>query len=312
MDLELPEPNTNLCIHGGSHAEQTGKMLIGIEKVLMTVNPDIVLIYGDTNSTIAGALAVAKLGIPIGHIEAGLRSYNRNMPEEINRIVSDHLSEILFCPTDNAAKNLQLEGITKGIHIVGDLMIDTIVHYLPIARENSKILDLLKLTTQKYSLLTVHRASNTDNEKTLNEILDGISKLPTKIIFPIHPRTRKAINSFKLNIPHNILPIEPVGYFDMLILEENAECILTDSGGMQKEAYFLGTRCITLRNETEWLETEKAGWNIVTGTDPRRILEAYEFDKPNDQPRTVYGSGQASKKIVEILLCPLLIYIDFV
>ena len=301
VELNIPQPNINLGIHGGTHAEQTGNMLIGIENVLIDMKPDIVLVYGDTNSTLAGTLAAIKLGMPIAHIEAGLRSFNKNMPEENNRVVCDHLSDFLFCPTDNSMRNLNREGIKNGVHKVGDLMIDAIVHYLPTARQRSKIMDTLQLTPKNYSLLTVHRAGNTDNHKTLIEIFTAIGQLNTRMVFPIHPRTKNAINYFKLKIPPNIVMIEPVGYFDMLILEENAECIFTDSGGIQKEAYFLGTRCITLRDETEWLETVESGWNVIAGTEATKILGAYQLETPNDQNRDLYGSGNAGEKIINIL-----------
>src|ERR1041384_6662606 len=254
-EMEMRPPDYHLGIGGGTHGEQTGKMLIEIEKILHSVKPDYVLVYGDTNSTLAGALAAAKARIPLAHVEAGLRSYNRAMPEEINRLLTDHVSNLLLCPTDAAVENLTKEGITKGVYRVGDVMYDALLSNLAIAHKRSRILASLGLQRGTYALATVHRAANTDNPERIAAILAALGLLSKRVVFPVHPRTRNVIRESELAVSSNISIIEPVGHFDMLILQENADCILTDSGGMQKEAYLLGVRCITLREETEWVET---------------------------------------------------------
>jgi UDP-GlcNAc3NAcA epimerase len=264
-EMEMRPPDFNLGIGGGSHGEQTGKMLVELEKIFNKVKPDFVLVYGDTNSTLGGALAAAKAQIPLAHVEAGLRSYNRAMPEEVNRVLTDHVSTMLFCPTDAAVENLAKEGIVKGVHRVGDVMCDALLHNLVNARTKSKILKQLNLKAGEYSLVTIHRAANADDAERMRSILVALGMLPTQVIFPIHPRTRKKIGEWGISAGPNVLMVEPVGYFDMLALQENANCILTDSGGVQKEAYILGVRCITLREETEWVETVSVGWNKLVG-----------------------------------------------
>ncbi len=301
-ELELPEPNINLEIGSGNHAEQTGGMLLGIDRYLETVQPDWMIVYGDTNSTLAGALAAAKREIPIAHVEAGLRSFNRSMPEEINRLVSDHLSTLLFCPTDQAVMNLAKEGITQGVHQVGDVMADSLLVFGEIARKKSQILQTLNLRPCEYALVTVHRSGNTDDKKNLSEILDGFSQIQFDLVFPMHPRTQKMMAEFGLKIPANLRVIDPVGYLDMLMLESNAECILTDSGGIQKEAYLLGVRCITLRDETEWVETVSAGWNCLTGADGSQIKARFDDFHPKNERSQIYGDGHAADKIIDILL----------
>jgi UDP-N-acetylglucosamine 2-epimerase len=258
-------------------------------------------VYGDTNSTLAGALTAAKMQIPLAHVEAGLRSYNRAMPEEINRIVADSLSALLFCPTDTAIKNLEKEGIVKGVHQVGDVMYDALLQNLEIARKHSQILNTHGLQKGEYSLATVHRAANTDNQERMAAILSAFSKMATRIIFPVHPRTKKMMQEWGLRPAANIVLIEPVGRFDMLVLQENANCILTDSGGVQKEAYFVGVRCITLREETEWVETVQAGWNKLTGVIEADILSAFENWHPQGNRPELYGDGDSSGKISVIL-----------
>lgn len=300
-DLGIPKPDIHLGIGGGSHAEQTGRMLIEIEKVLAREKPDWCVVFGDTNSTLAGALAAAKLRIPVAHVEAGLRSFNRDMPEEINRILCDHVSEALFCPTKNAAELLKREGITQGVYVVGDVMADVFKRSLARAEENSAILTDLQLQPKAYVLVTVHRASNTDNLKNLRVLLDTLAKLDQLVVFPMHPRTRAVVETKRLNIPSNVRVIDPVGYFDILKLETNASAILTDSGGMQKEAYWAGVRCITLREETEWVETVEAGWNRIVGINPDLILDAVFNWFPDGERPDLYGDGNASDKIAEIL-----------
>src|SRR4030065_810426 len=272
-DLGLPEPSINLGIGSGTHARQTGHMLVGIETELVNQKPDIVLVYGDTNSTLAGALAAVKLNIKLAHIEAGLRSYNRRMPEEHNRVLTDHCSDLLFCPTQTAVENLTREGITEGVHLVGDTMYDAVLQFGEIASQRSKILSKLNLVPKGYLLSTVHRAYNTDDPVKLSSILSAFLQVEDVIIFPIHPRTLHAVNSAHLSIPDNVHVIDPVGYLDMLVLEKNARIILTDSGGIQKEAYFFQFPCLTLRSETEWVETLESGWNLLVGKDPNFIAD---------------------------------------
>jgi len=301
QEMEMRPPDFNLGAGGGTHGEQTGRMLVEIEKILDSVKPDYVLVYGDTNSTLAGALAAAKAQIPLAHVEAGLRSYNRAMPEEINRVLTDHVSSLLFCPTDAAVENLSKEGITKGVHRVGDVMYDALLYNLASARKRSTILDSLGLEKGSYALATVHRAANTDDPARMTAILNALGLLPTRVIFPAHPRTRKMIREAGLSVSSNVVMVEPVGHFDVLILQENANCILTDSGGMQKEAYLLGVRCITLREETEWVETVEADWNKLTGVDGNAIRSAFDGWHPAGERPALYGDGQAAEKIFQIL-----------
>ena len=300
-EMEMRPPDFHLGAGGGSHAEQTGKMLIEIEKILDTVKPGYVLVYGDTNSTLAGALAAAKLHVPVAHVEAGLRSYNRLMPEEVNRVLTDHISSLLFCPTDAAIENLAKEGIRRGVERVGDVMYDALLHNLALARKRSTILSSLGLERSAYALATVHRAANTDDPDRMRAILDALGSLSSPVVFPVHPRTRKMIGELGLSVSDTVRLIEPVGHFDVLILQENADCILTDSGGMQKEAYLLGVRCITLREETEWVETVEAGWNRLAGVDGDVIREAFESWRPAGARPTLYGDGDAAGEICQIL-----------
>ncbi len=294
-------PHYNLGVGSGSHAEQTGGMMIALERLFSEIRPDLALVYGDTNSTLAGALVAAKAGIPLAHVEAGLRSYNRAMPEEINRVAADHLSNILFCPTEAAVQNLAKEGIRENVYNVGDVMYDALLHNLAQARKRSKVLTDLDLQAGQYALVTVHRAANTDDQANMTAILTALGRLPTRIVFPLHPRTRKLLARYGLSAPPNVSLLEPVGYFDMLILEENANCILTDSGGMQKEAYLLGVRCITLRDETEWVETVQGGWNYLAGARVEQIQMAYETWFPGGERPALYGDGRAGEKICAIL-----------
>lgn len=301
-ELDIKEPYVNLNIGSGTHGNQTGQMLIGIETVLMDQKPDIVLVYGDTNSTLAGALAAVKLGIKLAHIEAGLRSYNRQMPEEHNRVLTDHCSDLLFCPTRTAVDNLASEGIRNGVHLVGDTMYDAILKFIQVASQQSNILKELNLEPKYYTLATIHRPYNTDNPDVLAAILDAFARTQQTIIFPIHPRTMKVISTSNLSIPKNVVIIKPIGYLDMLNLEQNSETILTDSGGIQKEAYFLKVKCLTLRPETEWVETTSTGWNILVGTDTDRIVSAMETKLDADLPHPqLFGDGNASAKIVSLL-----------
>ena len=300
-ELDLPRPDINLGVGSASHARQTGEMLIGIEQVLLREKPDGVLIYGDTNSTLAGALAAAKLNLPVAHVEAGLRSFNRAMPEEINRVVADRLSDLLFCPTRTAVENLAREGITAGVHLVGDVMYDLLLQSLPLAERTSTILEALGLQGDTYLLATIHRAGNTDNRENLAGILAGLGATGETVVLPLHPRTRHALAGWGLAPAANVRPIEPVGYLDMLVLERNARLILTDSGGVQKEAYWLGVPCLTLREETEWVETVEVGWNVLVGTSAERIVQAVRDFHPQGERSALFGDGRAGELIARIL-----------
>jgi UDP-GlcNAc3NAcA epimerase len=300
--LEMPVPEFNLSIGSGSHGAQTGAMLKGIEEVLISSRPDWVLVYGDTNSTMAGALAAAKLHIPVVHVEAGLRSFNRAMPEEINRVVTDHVSELLLCPSKISVENLANEGVERGVHIVGDIMLDI----LNWARERAldqrqPLLNRLFLNSGKFILATMHRSENTDNPENLSGILQAFNSVKEPIVFPAHPRTRKAIEAVQAKLGANVQLVEPLGYFDMINLSQSARLILTDSGGLQKEAYWLGVPCITLRNETEWVETVEAGWNVLAGADSKKIIELVRsFSPPSHRP-ALYGEGVVAQACVEVL-----------
>ncbi|HEY4694597.1 MAG TPA: UDP-N-acetylglucosamine 2-epimerase (non-hydrolyzing) [Candidatus Nanoarchaeia archaeon] len=299
-ELSIPNPDFNLGVGSGSHGEQTGKMLIGIAEKLSEVKPDLVLVYGDTNSTLAGSIAAAKLNIPIAHVEAGLRSYNRKMPEEINRVVTDELSTLLFCPTKTAVDNLKKEGITKGVFFTGDVMHDQILSNLEKTKE-SKILEELLLKPKSYLYATIHRPENTDVPENLRGIFTALEEAGESIVLPLHPRTKAALTRVNLRPTANIRIIEPVGYLDNLFLEANAKKILTDSGGIQKEAYFLKIPCITLRNETEWPETTKSGWNILVGADKEKIKKAIKTFAPSGIQKNYFGDGKASKEIVDLI-----------
>jgi len=300
-ELNIPKPNYNLGVKAGLHGEQTGKTMIEFEKVCLKEKPDLVIVVGDVNATLACALTAAKLHIKVAHIEAGLRSGDMSMPEEINRILTDHISEYLFCPTETGVKNLKEEGIIKNVYNVGDLMYDAFLQNIKIAKKKSKILRTLNLKPRDYSILTLHRAGNVDNQKKIKIIIDAIQKSEEKIIFPIHPRTEKQLKKLKIeNCKLKI--VNPVGYLDMLYLEKNAKKILTDSGGVQKEAYWLKVPCITLRKETEWVETVKNGWNVLVGTNKEKIIRAVKNFNPKRKQQKHFGSGRSAKKIVKILI----------
>ncbi len=305
-ELNIPEPNYNLSVGSGTHGYQTGEMLKGIEKILLYEKPDVVLVYGDTNSTLAGALAAVKLHIPIAHVEAGVRSYNRRMPEEINRVLTDHASDILFAPTENAVINLEKEGIKKGVYLVGDVMVDSLLHNIKIAEKKSRILEKLNLREKEYMLVTVHRPENTDSKENLKAIVEALVESGGKIIFPAHLRTIRALKQYDLytylNDAENVILTKPVGYLEMLVLEKNAKKILTDSGGIQKEAYIFKVPCITMRSTTEWIETVEDGWNILVGSDKKRIMDAIKnFEPESESHLSRFGNGKCAEKIVFVL-----------
>lgn len=317
-ELNLPKPDYHLGVGSGSHARQTGRMLERIEAVLEKERPDTVIVYGDTNSTLAGALAAAKLKIRVAHVEAGLRSHNLAMAEEMNRVVTDHLSTLLFCPTDQAIRNLSKEGIKDGgariVKNVGDVMYDSILYYSKVAEKKSRILHDLNLIDPQsafripnYYLATLHRAESTDDPQKLKSICRALNEIGkrTPVVLPLHPRTKKMMKLHRLFFKFkNIKFIEPASYLDMLVLEKNAKAILTDSGGVQKEAYWMKVPCITFREETEWVETIQNGWNVLTGTEAKRILrEVGRSEKRRRQPwrKRIFGDGSAGEKIVQIL-----------
>lgn len=305
-ELDIPLPDYNLGVGSDTHAQQTAKMMIGIEDVVLRECPDFILIYGDTNSTIAGAIVGAKLHIPVVHVEAGLRNFNKKIPEEINRIVSDSISTLLFCPTETAVNNLKKEGITAGVYNVGDIMLETYLFYKDKALKNSSILNRLNLKPKKYILCTIHRASNTNNIENLKNIFIGLTDSKEIVILPLHPRTKKKINqeyNLKNYIGQNIRIIEPVGYFDMICLEINAKKIVTDSGGVQKEAYFNKVPCITLFGNTPWVETVEEGVNKIVGINPKSIKENIINFKTSRQNYTkkIFGNGKTSEKIIKLL-----------
>lgn len=294
-ELDIPEPDYNLEIGSGSHARQTGRMLEGIEDILIKEKPDWTLLYGDTNTTLAGALAATKLHIPTAHVEAGLRSFNRLMPEEINRIVTDRISSLLFAPTQTAVTNLRNEGLEDITRFSGDVMYDSVLFYKKLVNDAPGVYATTGIP-DTFLLATIHRAENTDLKGNLENILYAFGQLPYTVIMPVHPRTKKSISGFKT--PPNLRMISPVGYLRMLWLAMHADRVLTDSGGLQKEAYFLGTPCITLRTETEWIETVHDGWNTVTGTDPESILNAFRQPHPQHPRSGGFGNGNAAGYIV--------------
>ncbi len=301
-DLELPAPDYHLGVGSGPHGRQTGEMMARLEEVLWKERPDLVIVRGDTNSTLAGALAAAKLHIPLVHIEAGERSFNKFMPEEINRLVADRLADLHFCITRRAVQHLAREGIAEGVFFVGDVMLDAARMYLPRALERAPtLLERLGVEPGGYLLATVHRAGNTDDPHRLAGILAGFRAIPKPIVFPIHPRTQQAMARYGLQSAPHIRMIEPVGYLDMLALEAHAQMILTDSGGVQREAYFLGIPCLTLREETELMETVEVGWNRLVGADPQRIVEGWRCFQPLGPRPPLFGDGHAAERIAAIL-----------
>ncbi len=303
-ELDIPAPAHHLGVGSGPHGQQTGRMLERLEGVMLQEKPDWVLVYGDTNSTLAGGLAAGKLGIPVAHVEAGLRSYNRGMPEEINRVIVDHLSSLLFCPTDRAVKNLNCEGIVRGVRLVGDVMYDSLLHSLGRIGGNAEILGRFQVRPKEYGLATIHRAETTDRRQTLHAVLHALGQIGLPVLVPLHPRSRAALEQYgAINLPQEVRLVPPVSYREMLALAQHARLILTDSGGVQKEAFWLRVPCLTLRDETEWVETVDAGWNRLTGTDPTKIVEdaRRSLDGPATDPGAPYGDGQTAERILDVL-----------
>lgn len=302
-EMKIPEPEINLHVSGTTHGAMTGVMLEKLEAELIKKRPDFLLVYGDTNSTLAGALAAAKLQIPVVHIEAGLRSYNMAMPEEQNRILTDHLSAYLFCPTKQTADNLARENIpskseNSKVHIVGDIMLDASLYYRNMLSEQPRS----RITSNPYYLLTLHRAENTDNQVKLRSIFSALNAdNHIECVFPIHPRTRKALDSADIKLAPHIHPIAPAGFLEMQRLEAACEFIVTDSGGVQKEAYFFRKPCLTLREQTEWVETVSTGWNRLLGADEDKILTALRDIKIPKKSPPLYGDGTCGKQILNIL-----------
>jgi UDP-N-acetylglucosamine 2-epimerase (non-hydrolysing) len=307
QELELPEAKNNLDVGSATHAEETGKMLIGIEKVLQEEKPDVVLAEGDTNTVLAGALAASKLHIKVGHVEAGLRSYDRNMPEEINRVLADHVSDYLFAPTEKAKENLLREGIpSEKVFVTGNTIVDAVYQNLEIAKRKVNILNKLNLRPNEYLLVTAHRQENVDDKERLKGILDGLelvyNELNLPIIYPIHPRTMKKIREFELEVPKGIKLIEPLGFLEFLQLEANAKLVLTDSGGVQEETCILKVPCVTLRGNTERPETLEVGSNVLAGVNPDKILEGVKIMLSKERNWiNPFGDGKAGSWIVEIL-----------
>lgn len=307
-ELEIPEPVYNLGVGSGSHGKMTGTMLERIEEVLVKEEPDMVLVYGDTNSTLASALAATKLHVPVGHVEAGLRSFNRRMPEEINRVVTDHLSSLLLCPTGAAVRNLQAEGITQGVFRVGDVMLDSFIYNQRLSERKSKILAKLGLEPKSFCLATVHREENTTSVERLAGIFQAFEDLTTPdcvFVVPLHPRTAKVLSEMGNEYPFgfSVRFLAPISYLDMIQLEANAKVILTDSGGVQKEAYFAGVPCVTLRDETEWVELVEHGFNMLAGHEPESICRAFEtmVERNVFLNQDLYGGGKASNEAVSMI-----------
>ncbi len=301
-ELTIPKPDYHLGIGGGTHGQMTGRQLEAIEAVLLEEKPDYVLVYGDTNSTLAGALAAVKLHIPVAHVEAGLRSFNRKMPEEINRIMTDHVADSLFAPTETAVRNLRHEGFSDDkLHLVGDVMFDASLFYRDRAREPDGLPASIT-DGQDFILATVHRAENTDDHEKLSQILDGLSNAGMPVVLPLHPRTKSKLEAFGMSVPETIHIIPPVSYLEMVWLEASCSAVATDSGGVQKEAYFFRKPCATLREETEWVELVETGWNALVGADAKLISETLRNAKRPETETVLYGDGKSAQKIVTTLL----------
>jgi UDP-GlcNAc3NAcA epimerase len=303
-ELDIPVPNYNLEVGSGSQSRQTAEIMVRLEEVFLKEKPDFAVIRGDTNSTLAATIVTSKLNVPFAHIEAGERSFNRSMPEEINRLVADRLANLHFCVSQVGRQNLFIEGIVDSVHWVGDVMLDALLYARPIARAKSRILAQLGLESKKFSLVTIHRAMNTDNPERLRQIISALNQVSEVVILPVHPRTRKTLTNINVHLEDHVRIVEPVGYFDMLTLEENARLIATDSGGVQREAYYMEIPCLTLRDETEWSATIETGWNKLVGADQKLILDNwFNFVPPVEHP-AIYGIGNAGQRIAEVLNNP--------
>lgn len=300
-ELDIPAADYNLEVGSGSQAGQTAEIMVKLENVLLKEKPDFLIMRGDTNSSVAAALVSSKLNVPFAHIEAGERSFNRNMPEEINRLVADRLANLHFCVSEAAVNHLSAEGIAESVHWVGDVMLDALLYTRPIAGAKSKILDQLQLKAREYALVTIHRAGNTDNPDRLKRIISALNHVSETVILPVHPRTHQVLSRLDISLAGHVKLIEPVGYFDMLTLEENARLIATDSGGVQREAYYMKVPCLTLRDETEWGATVETGWNKLVGADSKLIVDSwFGFKPPLDYP-AIYGDGKAAERIADII-----------
>lgn len=299
--LNIDPPVKNFNIGSGKHGEQTGKMLAEIEQWLLDQPglPDALMVYGDTNSTIAGALAASKLHVPVIHVEAGLRSFNRKMPEEVNRVLTDHISDLLFCSSEIGVNQLQKEGVTEGVHNVGDVMYDAVLTFSKIAEEKVDIENLPVQVDKEFHLMTVHRPSNTDDAENMKSILKAVGSIDKTVLWPVHPRNKKRLQEMEL--PANLLITDPVSYFEMMLLLKSCSKVITDSGGLQKEAYWMKKPCITVREETEWVETLEGGWNQLTGPNTEKIQHALINDPETDW-KPIYGDGKASEKIAKVIL----------
>ena len=300
-ELQIPVPDYNLQIGSLGHGKMTGEMLGKLEDIYLKEKPDCVLVYGDTNSTLAGALAASKLLIPVIHVEAGLRSFNKNMPEEQNRILTDNLSKLLLVPTKEAEINLSNEGFKDGIHNIGDVMYDAVLMFKERSKEKEYMLNEIGVSKGNYILTTIHRAENTNDINRLRNIIEALNESNENIVLPLHPRTKRFIEDYNLKLNDNIKVIDPVGYLEMLMLENNSKKIVTDSGGVQKEAYFMKKPCITMRDETEWVETIKEGWNVLVGTNKEKILYEIKSFNPSSEQKNIFGDGNASKIIIDII-----------
>lgn len=300
-EMDIPRPHHQLAVGGGTHGAMTGEQLKQIESILLAQRPDCVLVYGDTNSTLAGALAAVKLHIPVAHVEAGLRSFNRHMPEEVNRVLTDHMAQLHFAPTETACRHLRKEGISgKGVHLSGDVMMDAAIFYGSRARKPAWF-DELAVEAGEFLLCTIHRAENTDRPARLNSIFEGLAHSTRPIVLPLHPRTRKMLDQLGLEPASRIHLVEPVGYLEMAWLESNCAAIVTDSGGVQKEAFFHGKPCITLRDETEWTELVELGANTLVGADAQRIAQCINQPHEGVPDAEIYGDGNAAQFIAKIL-----------
>jgi UDP-GlcNAc3NAcA epimerase len=300
-ELSVPAPDRELDAGGGTNTAQTARILAALEPVLEELSPSLVLVYGDTNSTLAGALAASQAGIPTGHVEAGMRSFDRSMPEELNRVLTDHASELLLCSTETAMRNLEHEGVRGESHLVGDVMADVSLAFRDIAEERSRILDELGLDAGSYLVVTAHRAGNVDRPERLEALVALLEALPAPVVLPMHPRTRERLEAAGLmDRLDGIKVVPPLGYLDFMKLARHARAVLTDSGGVQKEAYLLGVPCVTLRDTTEWVETVEAGWNTLVDLDPAAALAALDRPPPADRPE-LYGGGHAAERVCEVL-----------